>query len=100
MFIENTLKITGKPYVRQWSELVELPKGDNSFGRAQEDNFTIEVSKYYEPDKTIDNKNGKYLGLSVEEVLAAPEGRWFPEGIKDDDDGIIWVNHEYIEVIV
>lgn len=95
----KVVRITEKPYVRKWPELVQLPKGNNSFGRVEEDNFTIEISKYYKSE-IIDSKNGEYYGLLVEEILAVPEGRWFPEGIKDDEDGVVWINHEYIQPIV
>ena len=71
----------------------------NSFGSTKETNFTMEVSKVYTTDKNLD-QNGAYYGLLVEDILNTPEGKnWFPSKIKNDPDGIVWINSEYLKIL-
>ena len=96
----NVVKVTDCPFVRS-----EPIKGDeerpNSFGRVEVDGFTMEVTCYYRTDHIVDFHNGEYYGFSVEEILSTPEGaEWFPERIKNDSDGIVWINHQYVEIIL
>lgn len=94
------VKVTDCPYVRS-----DPVRGDketpNSFGTVATDGFTMEVTCYYKTDHAIDFHNGEYYGFSVEEILATPEGtEWFPGRIKNDSDGIVWINHQYVEIIL
>ena len=71
----------------------------NSFGETKGAGFTIEVPRVFKTKENLDS-NGDYIGLAVEDVLATKEGQeWFPEKIKDDPDGIVWVNYKYFEII-
>lgn len=71
----------------------------NSFGTTKECNFTLEVSKVYTMDKSLD-ANGKYVGLKVSDILDTTEGKlWFPESIKKDPDGIVWINENYVKLL-
>ena len=68
----------------------------NSFSMLKESGFTFSVAKYYVTDKELD-QNGRFYGFSVEEILTTPEGRtWFPKGIVDDPDGIVWISDDYV----
>ena len=99
----RAVKITAKANVRKdpmMKEDHDFFYYTNSFGMIKEENFTVEVSKVIRVKQPLDN-NGEYIGLVVDEVLATKEGKeWFPESIKDDPDGIVWVNYKYLTVIV
>ncbi len=70
----------------------------NSFGMVRESGFTLEITRFYTSDTELD-RNGPYYGFLVEEIMNTPEGRaWFPNGIKKDPDGIVWINAKYIDV--
>ena len=85
------------PNVR--AEPIDASVETNSFGTTKECNFTLEVSKVYTMDKSLDT-NGKYIGLKVSDILDTTEGKsWFPEKIKNDPDGIVWINENYIKLL-
>jgi len=97
----NCLKFTEQANVRSEPEVLTGHDGEdfNSFGELGEANFTMEISEAYRTDRNLD-QNGDFIGLSVDDILATPEGKnWFPERIKEDQDGIVWVNSQYIEVL-
>ena len=94
----NCVKITDYANVRS-DPIVQDGDVFNTFGLIEESNFTMEIPQIFETDVTLD-QNGEFLGLSVDDILATPEGRnWFPSRIKDDPDGIVWINSKYIVVI-
>ncbi|MBR2997199.1 hypothetical protein IKF33_02095 [Candidatus Saccharibacteria bacterium] len=87
------------PNVRSEPIAAAASPESNSFGTTKECNFTLEVSKVYTMDKSLDT-NGKYIGLKVSDILDTAEGKsWFPEKIKDDPDGIVWINENYIKLL-
>lgn len=70
----------------------------NSFGKVEEAGFTVEITKFYEAT-VIDKANGAFYGFSVKEIRKTPEGRdYFPKKIKEDPDGIVWINAKYVDV--
>ena len=98
----KVVKITGQANVRKdpiLKEETDFFYYSNSFGLIREENFTFEVSQIFRLKQPLD-RNGEYIGLAVEDILATKEGKdWFPESIKDDPDGIVWVNYKYIAVL-
>ncbi len=97
----KVVKIAGQPAVRSEPIVNSNEDFSNSFGNVRKNKFTVIVSKTYGTKKSIDSRNGAFIGLSVEEVLETAEGNeWFPHDIVNDPDGIVWINHEYIEVIL
>lgn len=96
----RSLKILEKVNVRAEPIVIQdNANGDsNSFGMTKESGFTIEITRFYKTDVELDS-NGAFYGFLAEEILSTPEGRkWIPNRIKEDPDGIIWINAEYIEV--
>ena len=58
----------------------------------------MRISKFYKTNVQLDN-NGEFYGFLVKEIQKTTEGtEWFPKGIKDDKDGIIWISSEYVVI--
>ena len=95
----RVVKITGCPHVRSmpiWTD----EENQNSFGRVKEDGFTMEVTLYARIAKPIDQNNGDFFGFMVADIQNTPEGKaWFPSGIENDPDQIVWIHHDYVEII-
>ena len=82
------------------SEPVRIEEKDgrsNSFGKLTEIPLEMDLQTVYELEEPYDEANGYFVGFLIEEVLATPEGRnTFPSGIKDDPDGIVWIQRNYV----
>ena len=75
---------------------------DNVLGGIGEDGFTLYLpsGKVYRVIDQGNAANGYYYGFLVDDIVSTPEGRrWFPseEILKNDADGIVWVNEGYAE---
>ena len=88
------------PNVRSEPIVYQNADESNSFGTTKKTDFYLQVTKIYSTNKDLD-QNGQFYGLLVDEILATTEGEaWFPKKIKDDPDGIVWINDKYLTVII
>ena len=89
--------VNGNPNVRSEPINQDISDMSNSYGKADID-AEISVSTLYSTDVILD-ANGSYYGLKTEEILTTPEGKAaFPKSIKKDQDGIVWINSDYLEI--
>lgn len=88
------------PNVRSEPIVYQNADESNSFGTTKKTDFYLQVTKIYSTNKDLD-QNGQFYGLLVDEILATTEGKaWFPKKIKDDPDGIVWINEKYLTIII
>ena len=88
------------PNVRSEPIVYQNADESNSFGTTKKTDFYLQVTKIYSTNKDLD-QNGQFYGLLVDEILATTEGEaWFPKKIKDDPDGIVWINEKYLTIII
>ena len=93
--------ITDNAQVRSEPKIIQDPDGSNSFGQAKKTGFSIKVSSVYKTKETVDEINGDFIGLRVDEVLLTAEGNeWLPHSIVSDPDGIVWISSRYIVIVV
>ena len=92
----SIVKIIDNPNVRE-EAVLQSRDDSNSLGNVEENGFTIRVNGLLKAD--IDANNGVYYGFKVEDILAQPEGTWFPSRIEKDSDGVVWINHKYVQIL-
>ncbi|MBR3329329.1 hypothetical protein IKG29_02245 [Candidatus Saccharibacteria bacterium] len=93
------VEIIGCPNVRS-EAFVGDSDNNNSYGtidKDEDEDIIIVVNNVFKAD--IDWRNGQFYGIQVEDILSQPEGACFPSGIKKDSDGIVWINHDYVQII-
>lgn len=75
----------------------------NQCGYLSESGFTMEIASgtILVQEDLYNVANGNFYGFTVDDIMATPEGRsWFPKGIDKDEDDIVWVNAQYVEIIL
>ena len=95
------IKISEKTEVR--SEPVVLEERgafapDNSFGKVSETGFSLIVTNLYEADVVL-GESDRFIGINVDDIMSAPERRWFPRELSSDPDGIVWIDSRCVEII-
>ena len=75
----------------------------NNCGSLGRSGFTMELASrtLLVQEDVFNDANGDFYGFFVEDITNTPEGdEWFPDSIEDDEDGIVWVNAQYVEIIL
>ena len=92
----------GKPHVRSTSRLTGGREDTgNSYGQIvdKDDDGLVLFSIKRIIISDADEVNGPYIGIYVDD-LSEKELKFFPKGVKNDPDGIIWISSKYISWIV
>ncbi len=95
------VRISGKTDVRSEPVILEeqgtfVP--DNSFGKVSETGFSLVVINLYETNVVL-GEGDRFIGINVDDIMSAPERRWFPRELSGDPDGIVWVDSRCLEVV-
>ncbi|MBQ1298759.1 hypothetical protein IIY24_02925 [Candidatus Saccharibacteria bacterium] len=98
------IRFTFEANVRNDPGVLDVEEGPTNYcGTLGESGFTMELASQtlLVQRDVFNDANGDFYGFSVEDILNTPEGdEWFPDSIEDDEDGVVWVNAQYVEIVV